>query len=98
MAARFQLRLVKRERLYVRKKRDQPFRVSGMCDDQLLYCVVGKPHPHRDLDRRQQLAGSRAERGESEDPIVLADQCLELATRVAGRAGAKDRGDGELRQ
>ena len=69
-----------------------------MCDDQLLYCMVGKPSPHRDLDRGQQLAGSRAERRESEDPVVLPDQCLELATRFAGRAGAKDRRDGEFRQ
>ena len=56
------------------------------------------PSASPDLDRRQQLAGSRAERGESENPIVLADQCLELATRFAGCAGAKDRGDGELGQ
>jgi hypothetical protein len=61
-----------------------------MRDDQLLYRMVGKPRPHRDLDRRQQLAGSRAERHESEDPIVLPDQSLELATRFARRAGAKD--------
>ena len=60
--------------------------------------MVGKPRPHRDLDRWQQLAGSRAERGESEDPVVLSDQSLELASRFAGRAGAKDRGDGEFRQ
>jgi hypothetical protein len=49
-----------------------------MCDDQFFYCMVGKPRPHRDLNRRQKLAGSRTEGGESEDPVVLPDQGLEL--------------------
>src|SRR5271163_3894674 len=69
-----------------------------MCDDQFLNCMVGKPRLHRDLDRGQQLAGSRAERGESEDTVVLPYQCLELAMRFAGRARAKDRRGGKLRE
>src|SRR5882762_6654906 len=60
--------------------------------------MVGKSRPHRDLDRWKQLAGPRGQRSESEDPVVLANQRLELALRFAGRAGSKDRRDGEFRQ
>src|SRR6185312_1135535 len=65
---------------------DQPFGVSGMGDRQGLDRLIGQPRRHRELDRRQKLAGVGRERGEAQDAVVGADQRLELAARLAGGA------------
>lgn len=59
---------MKKEWPDIRQERNQPFCIGGMCHDQLFYCVVGKPHLHRDLDRGQQFAKGTCR------PVVL--RCL----------------------